>query len=62
VIANEILARRMDINMLVYFGSRERTLGEWDGLLKTADPRFELERTTKAADQANMILVVAWRG
>ena len=61
--ASEERKRRwMDINMLVFFGSRERTLEDWKALLREADPRFELVKTTRASDQPNTILEVAWRG
>ena len=54
--------RHMDINMLVYFGSHERTVQEWKELLITADPRFKLVNVNKALDKPNMILEVAWTG
>ncbi len=54
--------RWMDINMLVYFGSRERTLEDWRALLTAADPRFVLLNVKVAANQPNTILEVAWAG
>jgi hypothetical protein len=52
----------MDINMLAYFGSRERTISEWAELLKKADPRFKLEKTERAPGEASTILDVIWTG
>ncbi|KAL8728737.1 MAG: hypothetical protein Q9166_005224 [cf. Caloplaca sp. 2 TL-2023] len=54
--------RWMDINMLIFFGSHERTIEEWKTLLTEADPRFDLINVNKATDQPNMILDVAWTG
>ena len=51
----------MDITMLVYFGSRERTIGEWIELLNTADPRFVLRRATGDPRQPNTILEIGWQ-
>ena len=50
----------MDINMFVFFGSRERTLADWRELLEAADPRFELVDVDIACDQSNTILRVQW--
>ncbi len=60
--AEERKRRWMDINMLVFFGSHERTVEEWRKLLIAADPRFELVNITKAPDKPNMILEIAWTG
>ena len=54
--------RWMDINMLVFFGSHERTVEEWRTLLLTADPRFELVKISRASSKPNTILEVAWTG
>lgn len=51
--------RWMDINMMIYFGSRERTIGEWEDLLKKADRRFNL-LGIRASTGPNMILDVMW--
>jgi hypothetical protein len=47
--------------MLIYFGSRERTIDEWKGLLKEADARFELVVIGTAENEPNTIFVVEWR-
>ena len=61
--ASEERKRRwMDINMLVFFGSHERTLEEWRRLLIVADPHFELVNINRAPDKPNTILEVAWTG
>lgn len=54
--------RWMDINMLVFFGSHERTVEDWRTLLMTADPRFELVNISRAPNNPNTILEVAWTG
>lgn len=54
--------RWMDINMLVFFGSRERTFEDWRELLATADARFALLGIDSASNQHNSILRVAWKG
>lgn len=51
----------MDINMLVFFGSRERTYEDWRELLSTADSRFELLGIESAPNQHNSVLRVMWR-
>jgi hypothetical protein len=50
----------MDLNMLIYFGSRERTLDEWSVLLQAADPRYFLRGVKQVAGQPNTILDVGW--
>lgn len=52
--------RWMDINMLVFFGSRERTLDEWRSLLHTADPRFHLVDVNISPYYPSAILDVVW--
>ena len=53
--------RSMDITMLIYFGSRERTVGEWREMLAEADERFELIRASRDPRQPNTLLEVGWR-
>ena len=61
--ANEERKRRwMDINMLAFFGSHERTVEDWRTLLVTADPRFELVNISRAPNNPNTILEVVWAG
>ena len=60
--AEERRRRWMDINMLTFFGSHERTVEEWSKLLLAADSRFELVSINKAPDKPNTILEIAWTG
>lgn len=46
--------------MLVYFGSRERTVNDWTYLLGKADERFKLNDAHAASGQANVIISVVW--
>ncbi len=46
--------------MLVYFGSRERSVGDWTLLLREVDSRFKLKSHRAASRQANVIIVVTW--
>lgn len=32
----------MDLNMMTFFGSRERALDEWEKIVREADPRLEM--------------------
>ncbi|KAJ5100514.1 S-adenosyl-L-methionine-dependent methyltransferase [Penicillium angulare] len=52
--------RSMDVTMLVYFGSHERTIAQWQGILAEADPRFTLEKVTQDPKQPNTILQVVF--
>lgn len=45
--------------MLNYFGSRERTVEDWEDTLHEADPRFELK---KPPTDIFHILDVCWKG
>ncbi|KAI0438848.1 S-adenosyl-L-methionine-dependent methyltransferase [Xylaria telfairii] len=40
----ERVARQVDMVMLVSFGAKQRTVAEFDTLLKKADPRYEIRR------------------
>ncbi|OGM41476.1 hypothetical protein ABOM_010075 [Aspergillus bombycis] len=51
--------RSMDVTMLVYFGSHEWTIVEWQRILGEADPRFRLEKVTTDPKQPNAILEVS---
>ena len=44
--------------MLIYFGSRERTVNDWKHLLGKADKRFRLKDAQAASGQANVIISV----
>ena len=51
----------MDLSMLTYFGSRERTEDDWLWMLNEADPRFKLISVSKpAAPGISPLLVVEW--
>lgn len=52
--------RSMDLNMLEYFGSRERTLADWEAMLKEADESFELKSAVKPPGGQSYILEVVW--
>ena len=54
--------RWMDLNMLIFFSSQERSLEDWEKLLTTADPRFKLVNASRSLNQPNAILEVAWIG
>ena len=49
-----------DIRMMIFFGSRERTISDWTHLLGEADPRFELKDFKAASSQPNVIISVSW--
>ena len=46
--------------MLVYFGSRERTVGDWAFLLGKVDGRFRIKDSKAASGQPNVIISVIW--
>ena len=48
--------------MLTFFGSRERTIDEWGGLLRDADPRFVLKGSKRSVGQTSTILEDGWQG
>ena len=52
--------RWMDINMLVFFGSRERTVSDWEKLLNAADPHFRLANVNRSPHHPNSILEIVW--
>lgn len=54
--------RNMDVTMLIYFGSRERTVAEWREILRLADPRFELTCVHRDPKQPNALLEISWKG
>jgi hypothetical protein len=33
----------MDLNMMTFFGSRERTLEDWQSIVHRADPRLSMK-------------------
>ena len=46
--------------MMIFFGSRERTVNDWTHLLSEADPKFELRDFKAASSQPNVIITVSW--
>ena len=46
--------------MLIYFGSRERTVDDWKYLLDKVDGRFIIEGFNAASGQTNVIISVRW--
>ncbi len=50
----------MDITMLIYFGSYERTISQWRDMLQEADPRFHLVTIGRDEKELNTIFVVEW--
>ena len=46
--------------MLSYFGSRERTVEDWEGIFKQADERFEFNRAIDLG--TGFILEIRWKG
>jgi len=50
----------MDLQMLSYFGSRERTVSDWGLLFKEADERFELKNAIDL-NGPGFILEVWWK-
>ncbi|KAI0428312.1 S-adenosyl-L-methionine-dependent methyltransferase [Xylaria sp. FL1042] len=54
--------RSNDIDMAATFNSREREIGEWESLLKTADQRFTLNTITQLDSSALSIIEVIWNG
>ncbi|KAF4627553.1 hypothetical protein G7Y89_g10598 [Cudoniella acicularis] len=43
--------RTMDLQMLSYFGSRERTLSDWELIFKEADERFEFKNAIELSGE-----------
>lgn len=54
--------RTMNLNMLSYFGSREKSIEDWRELLKEADDRFEVKNAIKMGDSLTCIMEVLWNG
>ena len=51
----------MDLQMLSYFGSRERSVSDWESIFNEADERFEFKRAIKLSN-GMYVLEVCWRG
>lgn len=52
----------MNLNMLSYFGSREKSMEDWKELFREADERFEIKNAVKLGDSLTSILEVMWTG
>ena len=57
-----IAYRSMDLVMLTFFGSRERTLREWKNIVSRADHRFEVKFKGAASGHQCDVLDVVWQG
>lgn len=47
--------------MMIYFGSRERTVEDWRYLLSEVHPQFEIQGSKAATGQANVVIDVIWK-
>ncbi|KAF7879494.1 hypothetical protein EAF04_000690 [Stromatinia cepivora] len=54
--------RTMNLNMLSYFGSREKSMEDWREIFREADERFEVKNAVKLGDSLTSILEVLWKG
>ncbi|KAI4234726.1 MAG: hypothetical protein LQ349_003616 [Xanthoria aureola] len=52
--------RALDLRMMIYFGSCERTVDDWKQLLGAISPRFKVQDSAAASEQANVIIDVVW--
>lgn len=52
----------MDLNMLTYFGSRERTQQDWQEIAKEAHGHFQVDFPAPVAGEANMVMILTWKG
>ncbi|PIG81402.1 O-methyltransferase family protein [Aspergillus arachidicola] len=50
-----------DIDMMCLYGGKERTLSEWEALLKAADQRLEIKNVFRSPNQVSGILEVQLR-
>lgn len=44
----------MDLSMLTWFGSRERTVDDWEKIFKAASPNFQLRHAKPAGMNYNI--------
>lgn len=58
--ATDISTRSMDLSMLTWFGSRERTVDDWEKIFKAASPNFQLRHAKPAGMNYN--IDVEWTG
>ncbi|CAD6442755.1 502c8c01-8684-4511-a6e1-48e108f730d4 [Sclerotinia trifoliorum] len=54
--------RTMNLNMLSYFGSREKSMEDWRDIFRDADERFEVKNAVKLGDSLTSLLEVLWKG
>lgn len=54
--------RTMNLNMLSYFGSHEKSMEDWREIFREADERFEVKNAVKLGDSLTSILEVLWKG
>lgn len=47
-----------DIDMMCLYGGKERTLSEWEAMLKAADQRLEIKNVFRSPNQVSGILEV----
>lgn len=52
----------MDLNMLAYFGSRERTKADWEDLIKGTDERFDVRFPPPLPGEPMRMIEVTWKG
>jgi hypothetical protein len=48
----------MDLNMLTYFGARQKTAENWKEMLRQADPRFVLKNVLQDVVEGCLVLEV----
>ena len=60
--ADWLLCRYSDLNMLALLNARERSAAEWEGLVKSADGRFRLERIIQPPLANQAIIEIVWCG
>ena len=50
------IARALDMQILVQFGGKERTLPEWEALFRLAEPTLEIVNYSKPSGSADTIM------
>ena len=60
--ADWLMCRYSDMNMLASVNARERSAAEWEGLVKSADERFKLERIIQPPLANQAIIEIVWCG
>ncbi|KAA8568576.1 hypothetical protein MFRU_012g01210 [Monilinia fructicola] len=54
--------RSINLNMLSYFGSREKSIDDWREIFREADERFKVESAVRLGDTLTYIMEVLWTG